>query len=101
MTKLFTLSIALLILISTSGFSQWTQKADFAGASRFQAVGFSIDGKGYIGTGSDVSRKRDFWEYDPSTDTWDRKQMLVVVSEIWPLDFLSATRAILEPEVII
>jgi len=63
----------LLILFSTPGFSQWTQKADLTGGKRYQAVGFSINGKGYIGTGADLTRKKDFWEYDPSTDTWSQK----------------------------
>lgn len=35
-------------------------------------VGFSLNGLGYIATGqSGVST--DVWEYDPSTDTWDKK----------------------------
>ena len=63
----------LLILFSTSGFSQWTQKADLTGGKRYEAVGFSINGKGYIGTGIDLTRKKDFWEYDPATDTWAQK----------------------------
>ena len=29
----------------------WTQKADFGGTARLDAVGFSIGSKGYIGTG--------------------------------------------------
>jgi hypothetical protein len=63
-----------MFLISTAGFSQWTQKADFAGGNRILAVGFSINGKGYIGTGEEgVTKKRDFWEYDPSSDTWAQK----------------------------
>jgi N-acetylneuraminic acid mutarotase len=37
-------------------------------------VGFSIDGKGYIGTGEDLNNVfNDFWEYDPSTDAWTEK----------------------------
>ena len=31
----------------------WTQKANFGGTARSLAVGFSIDNKGYVGTGSD------------------------------------------------
>ena len=49
----------------------WTQKSDFGGAARMQAVGFRIGNKGYIGTGQPLSK--DFWEYDPSNDTWKRK----------------------------
>ena len=52
----------------------WSQKADFAGTARYNAVGFSIGTKGYIGTGDDgaptPNLRNDFWEYDPSTNTW-------------------------------
>ena len=53
----------------------WTQKADFAGGNRKQAIGFSIGDKGYIGTGLDENNNRcqDFWEYDPQTNTWTQK----------------------------
>ena len=55
----------------------WTQKANFAGAARLNAVGFSIGNKGYIGTGyiggSGNGTTNDFWEYNPSTDTWIQK----------------------------
>lgn len=51
----------------------WTQKADFGGTSRQGAVGFSIGTKGYVGTGYDVSFKKDFWEYDPATNIWTQK----------------------------
>ena len=61
----------------------WTQKATLTqiissdGAppeGRNNAVGFSIAGKGYIGTGEmGVTPKQDFWEYDPATDTWTLK----------------------------
>ena len=50
----------------------WTQKADFGGEARSGAVGFSIDGKGYIGLGSGLSGyPKDFWVYDPASDTWE------------------------------
>lgn len=51
----------------------WTQKADFGGDARIQAVGFSIGTKGYIGTGGRSGFKTDFWEYDSSNNTWTRK----------------------------
>jgi len=57
----------------------WTQKADFGGTARYAAVGFSIGNKGYIGTGYDgppaynYTAKKDFWEYDPDSDTWTQK----------------------------
>ena len=42
----------------------WTRKSDFGGTGRWYSVGFSIGSKGYIGTGSDGSLRKDFWEYD-------------------------------------
>ena len=58
------------ILIDTLPDGAWTQKADFGGTARSAAVGFSIDTKGYIGTGNFT---KDFWEYDPSSNTWTQK----------------------------
>jgi len=51
----------------------WTQKANFGGTPRLQAVGFSIGTKGYIGTGGIGGFVNDFWEYDPSSNTWTQK----------------------------
>ena len=52
----------------------WSQKADFGGTGRLGATGFSLAGKGYIGTGSDTNGDRqDFWAYDPTTNTWTQK----------------------------
>lgn len=51
----------------------WTQKAIFGGTSRYSATGFSIGNKGYIGTGMDGTTKKDFWEWDKTTNTWTQK----------------------------
>jgi N-acetylneuraminic acid mutarotase len=57
----------------------WTQKASFGGTARQNAVGFSIGSFGYVGTGAGVRTPssqpvyQDFWQYDPSTDTWTQK----------------------------
>ncbi|HEY2722451.1 MAG TPA: kelch repeat-containing protein, partial [Chitinophagaceae bacterium] len=55
--------------------STWKQEANFGGVARTGAVGFSINGKGYIGTGKDQTGEKlnDFWEYDPSTNVWTQK----------------------------
>ncbi|HEU5289448.1 MAG TPA: hypothetical protein VFU05_02320 [Cyclobacteriaceae bacterium] len=64
---------------------EWIQKKDFPGGGRNGAVSFVIGNKGYIGTGYYVSKTnglgsgnnlQDFWEYDPTTDTWVRKSDL-------------------------
>src|SRR5438552_2068704 len=73
-TKICILAILLAAGLSNSHAQDtWTQKADFGGAARSGAVGFSIGGKGYIGTGYDGSDTKDFWEYDPATNAWTQK----------------------------
>ena len=50
------------------------QKADLGTQGRYGAVGFSIGGKGYIGTGYDgTTYYKDFWEYNPETNAWTQK----------------------------
>lgn len=55
----------------------WEQKPFFPGISRDRAVGFSINQKGYVGTGyyydGAPHTLNDFWEYDPSTEIWTQK----------------------------
>mgnify|MGYP003579084483 CR=1 FL=1 len=49
----------------------WRQVASFGGTARYNAIGFSLGSKGYIGTGYDGDEyNSDFWEYDPATDLW-------------------------------
>jgi N-acetylneuraminic acid mutarotase len=56
---------------------KWTQKANFGGIGRLYSAGFSIGTKGYVGIGNTNENAgtdlKDFWEYDPATDTWTRK----------------------------
>jgi N-acetylneuraminic acid mutarotase len=56
----------------------WAQKADLGGSGRHEAIGFSIDNKGYIGTGyayNGGTNKfyKDFWQYDQLANTWTQK----------------------------
>lgn len=54
---------------------RWKKMADFAGGGRMNATGFSINNKGYVGTGTGNSGSfKDFWEYNPSTNNWAVKQ---------------------------
>lgn len=54
--------------------STWTKKRNFPGVARANAVAFSANNKGYVGTGvtSDNQALNDFWEYDPESDEWKR-----------------------------
>jgi N-acetylneuraminic acid mutarotase len=49
----------------------WTQKANFSGAPRREAVSFVIDNKAYVGTGNSATGLlADFFTYDPNTNSW-------------------------------
>ncbi|MBI1767497.1 MAG: galactose oxidase [Bacteroidetes bacterium] len=55
----------------------WSRVADFPGSPRSGAVAFSLNGKGYVGTGLDESSNAlsDFYEFDPAAGTngkWKR-----------------------------
>jgi len=60
---------------------KWTKKASYPGQASEYIKGFSINGKGYVGTGfgqqvfdpGSFPQNKDFWEYDPSADKWTRK----------------------------
>lgn len=58
--------------------NSWVQKADFPGRARSRATGFTIGNKGYLGTGYSAGLgtnedHKDFWEYNPDTDSWEKK----------------------------
>jgi len=53
--------------------NSWTQKNNFAGSVRSEAVGFSIGTHGYIATGTTywgTGALTDLWQYDQVTDSW-------------------------------
>lgn len=60
---------------------QWTEKARFPGIGRVNGIAESVNGKAYIGLGFDLSKGiyqeaaqlKDFWCFDPVTNSWIRK----------------------------
>ena len=65
--------LIILLLSSIAKADYWVQKANVGGLNRADATGFSLNGKGYIGTGYSGSYQSDWWEYDPASDTWTQK----------------------------
>lgn len=52
----------------------WMQKIDYPALNgRESGVGFTINGKGYSGSGKNGLPQFDFWEYDAPLDTWTQK----------------------------
>ena len=76
MRLLLTLLICFISSEMTAQF--WIQKSSFVGVGRHRAVGCATENKGYIGlghvngSGVDYSYK-DWWEYDPASDSWSQK----------------------------
>lgn len=66
-----------LLLIATYSFAQpdtWKQKQSLQGGARYDASGFSIGDKGYVGTGiGENDLLKDFWEFDPVANSWTQK----------------------------
>ncbi|WP_299755868.1 kelch repeat-containing protein [uncultured Pontibacter sp.] len=53
---------------------EWQKQSDFAGVARSSSVSFVIDGKAYVGTGHDGSKRlNDFWMFDAATNNWVKK----------------------------
>jgi N-acetylneuraminic acid mutarotase len=71
--KNISIVIILIVIINYSlKADNWIEKADFIGNSRSYAIGFSINGKGYFGTGAAFNEgfSKSFWEYEPDSDIW-------------------------------
>lgn len=60
---------------------EWNKKSDFIGGRRRQAFSFVINGKAYLGAGTNMSTiepVNDFYEYDSSDDTWTKKSNIPI-----------------------
>jgi len=58
----------------------WTQKADFPGDQRMAAVGFSAEGKGFVGGGtlpSFTGTVGNFYSYNATEDSWSELPDLI------------------------
>nr|WP_232423647.1 kelch repeat-containing protein [Leptospira weilii] len=73
--------------------NQWVSKKNFPGVARFGAVAFAIGNKGYLGTGTTGygvagTPRKDFWEYNPATDSWRQVADLPGVGRCYATSFV-------------
>ena len=54
----------------------WTQKDDFGGGMRYGAMGFSVGGYGYAGTGYNDNFLKDFYRFDPNAAAGNQWQIV-------------------------
>lgn len=52
--------------------NSWIQKSNFPGSARYDAVAFGVGGKGYVGCGYDGNFLKDFYVFNPDTDSWEQ-----------------------------
>ncbi|HLX93795.1 MAG TPA: kelch repeat-containing protein [Puia sp.] len=56
----------------------WSQQVNLAGIARNSAVGFSVNGEGYIATGYDgYNMLSDCWQFDPNANAWTQKAAFI------------------------
>jgi N-acetylneuraminic acid mutarotase len=72
------LTVTLLLADVALSASSWIQRADFGNVGRHRGMGISIGNKGYIGLGHYNGAGpnivlSDWWQYDPSTNSWTQK----------------------------
>ncbi len=67
----------------------WVQISSFPTGFRDNAIAFSIEGKGYVGTGYTNYQTifNDLWEYDPTNDSWTQKTSMPIFGRISAIGF--------------
>ena len=73
------------------GNGYWTQCADMPTEAGYRsaAVGFAVNGKGYVSTGIDIDSRplADTWEYNPDSDSWTQKDDFIKEARYGALGF--------------
>ena len=94
MRKIVFILVVMFIVHQVHSQGTWTQKANFGGAKRCGAIGFSIGNKGYLGTGVGAiyNMLNDFWEWDQSTDVWTQKANFPDTTVCWATGFSIANK---------
>lgn len=69
--------------------NRWFEAKDFAGLSRWYALGFGDDENGYLGFGMDANRIRfdDLWQFNLSTNSWSKMPPFIGPARNAPVSF--------------
>ncbi|XOV67228.1 MAG: T9SS type A sorting domain-containing protein [Fluviicola sp.] len=71
----------------------WYLGPSFPGGVRYQLSALAVDGKGYVGLGTDQDLyRRDWWEYKRSTNTWAQRADLPASARASAVTFTIADR---------
>ncbi len=94
MKKLLTLIVAVLFAFAANAQYTITSKANVPNPLRHHAAGFSIGNKGYLGTGETSSGAdlADWYEYDPSNNTWTTKTNFPGTARSYAVGFSIGTK---------
>jgi hypothetical protein len=72
----------------------WTKKANLPDTARWNAAGFAVNGKGYVGLGmTSGGTFQDMWEYDPVSNTWLQKSDIPDEGRADPFVFVCNNKA--------
>ncbi|PWL30405.1 MAG: hypothetical protein DCO96_05330 [Fluviicola sp. XM-24bin1] len=72
---------------------QWYLAANFPGGVRYQLSALAVDGKGFVGLGTDQDLYRqDWWEYKRTTNTWAQRADLPASARASAVTFTIADR---------
>jgi N-acetylneuraminic acid mutarotase len=72
--------------------SSWRRVKDFPGNARYKTTCFSLNGNIYVGGGSGNGAVfKDFWKYNPRTDTWTRMSDFPGIARNYPRSFSNSS----------
>ncbi len=73
--------------------NSWTTKAPYAGGNTFSAVGFSLYGYGYVGTGFTGNLTDQMWRYNPILNEWTPETNWPTGLRQWAVSCTSGNKA--------
>lgn len=74
-------------------YNSWTAKAPYAGGNTYSAVGFSLFGFGYVGTGFTGNLTDQMWRYNPILDEWTPETNWPTGLRQWAVSCTSGNKA--------